>query len=61
MDNNFTVSNKEKTFTISISWESEMDKDDKFKVQQIVLQSLSLWDSTQKLLDAIKQQPSPEQ
>ncbi len=38
MDNNLTVANTEKTFVISISWNSEMDKEDKEKVHSMVSQ-----------------------
>lgn len=56
MENNFTVSNTEKTFVISISWQTEMDKEDKAKVHSLLLQSLELWDSKEKMSKAIDEE-----
>jgi len=56
MENSFTVSNKEKTFVIAITWQNEMDKEDKSKVMSLLLQSLELWDSKEQLSKAIDEQ-----
>jgi hypothetical protein len=53
MENSFTVSNTEKTFVISISWQTEMDKADKSKVMALLMQSLELWDSKEQVSKAI--------
>ncbi len=56
MDNNLTVANKEKTFIISISWQSKMDKEDKEKVHSIVSQALELWEGKELISKAIHEQ-----
>lgn len=43
MENNITVGSKEKTWLISINWESNVEKETKDKIYEIASKMIELW------------------
>lgn len=43
MENNITVGSKEKTWLISINWESNVEKETKDKIYEIASKLIELW------------------
>lgn len=54
MDNNITINNKEKTWAISINWNTDISKEDKDKIYSISAKAIKMWEVDQAFTNAAK-------
>lgn len=54
MENKFTITDPEKKLLVSIQFESDVNADDKKKLQQMILMALELWEGTEKFSEELQ-------
>ena len=54
MENKFTITDPEKKLLVSIQFESDVNPDDKKKLQQMMLTALELWDAKEKFSEELQ-------
>lgn len=54
MENKFTITDPEKKLLVSIQFESDVNPEDKKKLQQMILMALELWDAKEKFSEGLQ-------
>lgn len=53
MENRFTITDPKQKLFVSIQFESDVDADNKKKLQQMILMALELWEVTEKISEEL--------
>ena len=54
MENKFTITDPKQKLFVSIQFESDVDAEDKKKLQQMILMALELWDAKEKFSEELQ-------